>query len=202
MDGAGVCGAARSRFGSARAAPAQPARGTPARPAASDKKDSEGRGGEAPATGKPDSAGTPPLLWGLAGPDLRLCDPGFHRRKGAPCGGCVPFHPPAFQSGEDLLQASILFPNVGLVWVIPALEVQLCGWGAGPRVGVLEWGRTDLVRPGHTRRRDARGEAVGPGEFPRVVGGGEIRSGQLSCGYAPGSQPRTRTQPPTRLLGT
>lgn len=54
---------ARGQLGSANAAPAQPARGTPTHP----DKESKGRGAQAPAPGKPESAGPSLLLRGTGG---------------------------------------------------------------------------------------------------------------------------------------
>ncbi|XP_053520858.1 uncharacterized protein LOC119051229 [Artibeus jamaicensis] len=76
VDSAGVCGVARSRCGSARAAPAQPARGTPARPAASDEKRVRGAWSRGAGSRKRGFGRDSATALQTGGPDLRLREPG------------------------------------------------------------------------------------------------------------------------------
>lgn len=162
--------------------------------AASDKKESEGRGAQAPAPGKPESAGPSLLLRETGG----VWNAGFHRRKGAPCGGCVCFHPLAFLQVEELLKAGILFLKIGFVGGDPGSRSSTLRPARGSRgSGCLP------PRGGGGAGGAASVGAAGPGEFPRVVGGGGISSRRGGGRAAtlldarPASAPRT----PASLFG-
>lgn len=174
----------------------------PAREAS--EKGSEGRGAEAPALGKPESAGALPLLSGTGGSrGLGSLGRGSTAER-APLRWVCPFPALWPSSREELLRASILFPKIRfLSAVFPALEVQLCGWGAGRGSG--GWGSgtgrsTSSLHPpggGGPRERGGRAGGVPTGRGRRRDW---LTAGRRSCADAPGSPPLTRALPFTRLV--
>lgn len=148
--------------------------------------------------------GLPYCSGGLAGLYPWVWNAGFHRRKGAPCGGCVCFHPLAFLRVEELLKAGILFLKIGFVGGDPGSRSSTLRPARGSRgSGFLEGEEQILSASSRRRRRAASVGAAGPREFPRVVGSSEISS-RRGGGRAvtllearPASAPRT----PASLFG-
>lgn len=146
--------------------------------------------------------GSPTAPGDRRGPDPRHGDSEFHRRKGAPCCGCVRFHPLAFQLGKELLKAVFCSQRQILSAVIPALEVQLSCWARGRR----GWGS----RSGRRRSRLHPRGGGGPREWGLQRGGSSHRSWAAArlagtpvrvLPRRPGSPPRIAPRPPARLFG-
>lgn len=102
----------------------------------------------------------------------------------------------AFHPGEELLKAGILFPKIGFVSGDPGSLRPGHGRGVGGPGG----GGVDPVCSLEEEEEDRERGCSRRGEFPRVVGRGEI-GGDLGPDRAASLQDARPAPPPARLFG-
>lgn len=138
------------------------------RPAPEPSDESEGRGVEAPALGKPESAEAPLLLRGTGGaliPGLGIPVP---PQKGRALRWVCPFPPSGLPAWKRAPESGILFPKIHFVCGDPGSRsaTLLPGRGSG-RLGFPGWGSRCCLHP--------RGGG-GPREWGLQGGGSSHRS--------------------------